>query len=60
MRDAQGVQMGDGKNHFGCVEPSKVLVKDAMPVELKEEVASVDEIKHQVELARCLQGMWHV
>ena len=48
--------MGDGQDHLSCVQPGEVLVKDANPVQLEEEVPSIDEVQHQVQLARCLHG----
>lgn len=54
VRNAQGVQVGNSKDHLGCIEPCKILVKDALPIQLKEEMPSVDEVQHQVQLACCL------
>lgn len=46
----QAVQVCNGKHHLCGVEASELLAEDALPVELKEQMTAVDEIKHQVQL----------
>lgn len=54
VRDAKGMQMHNSKDHLSRVKPGQILVKNALSVQLEEEVPPVDKVQHQVELARRL------
>ena len=58
VHKAQRVEVGDGQHQLCGVEASQRLVKRALSVQLEEEVAAVDKVQHQVELARGLRGGW--
>ena len=51
MRNAQGMQVCNGKHQFCGVEARQVLIKDALSIELEEEMAPIDKIKDQVQFA---------
>jgi hypothetical protein len=56
VRDAEAVEVRNGKNHLGGVQPRQVLVKDALPVQLEEQVAAIHKVQHQVQLGRRLRS----
>ena len=51
MRNAQGMQVCNGKHQFCGVEARQVLIKDALSIELEEEMPPIDKIKDQVQFA---------
>ena len=51
MCDAQGMQVCNGKHQFCGVEARQVLIKDALSIELEEEMPPIDKIKDQVQFA---------
>ncbi len=56
MGDAQAVQVGNGQDHLCSVQPRQVLIKDALPVQLEEQVAAIHKVQHQVQLGRRLHS----
>jgi hypothetical protein len=50
------VEVRDGQHDLRQVEARELLAERALPVELEEEMAAVDEVEQQVELGASLQG----
>ena len=56
MGNAKGVEVRNGQHKLRGVQARQVLVEDALPVQLEEQVAPIHEVQHQVQLARRLQS----
>jgi hypothetical protein len=48
VRDAEAVEVRNGKNHLGGVQPRQV--------QLEEQVAAIHKVQHQVQLGRRLRS----